>query len=374
MTTDACQYETMAWPAMAAADRLAWERIRALRPSLHSPYFTLEWCDAVQDARGDLMVVRISRGGTLVGFLPFHKGRLGAMRPAGGPLSDAHGFICGAGADIDAPAMLAALGARSYRFVGAPPDDPGLSAHARPSVAYALDLSQGYAAYRERQSGVQAKAFRNLRARQRRLELHRGTVEFISDDIDQATLAAVIELKREQYRRTGQIDVFRPAWTMRLLRQLAARQGPRLRGRLSSLRLDGKLAAGHFGLEADGVLHYWFTAYAEAFAAYSPGLMLLHRVAESCGLDGIDRIDLGGGAYRFKHEFADLRPSIGEGSVYGRGLLAGVARGAHGLARRVEALPLGRAASLPGRALSRLERLIAFHDAPPTARRAVRGG
>lgn len=376
MTDGPCQYETVAWTDLTVADRAAWEEFRALRPTLSGPWFTLAWCDAVHAVRGDLEVVRLLRDGRCEGLLPFHRGRLGAIRPAGGPLSDVHGFICPPGAAIDAPALVAALGARSFRFTGAPADDPGLAPWAAPDPGFSLDLAEGYDAYRSRRSQLQPKAFRNLRARHRRLDDACVEVDFRPDDPDPQALAALIELKREQYRRTRQIDVFAPAWTRSLLQRLAdlpcsEASDPRMRGRLSTLRLDGRLAAGHFGLQAEGVLHYWFTAYDPAFADYSPGLLLLHELARVLPAQGVNRIDLGGGGYRFKREFADLRPPLGSGVVHGRGLIAGAARGAEALAGGVGRLPLGRLSSLPARALRRLDRLIAFHEPATKSRPAA---
>lgn len=366
MTLGACQFETLAWPDLATDDRAAWARMRALRPGLGSPFFHPAWCDAVQAARGDLEVARISAGGECVGFLPFHRGRLGALRPAGGPMSDAHGFVCATDAPIDAAAAVRALRGRSFRFGAAPGDDPALAGLSRRADGYSLDLSRGYDAYLEARRAAQPKAFRNLRARIRKLEAAVGEIRFVADDRDPATLERILDLKRAQYRRTGQIDVFRPPWTGRLLRDLAARNGPGLRGRMSTLWLDGRLATGHFGLQADGVLHYWFTAYDPELSHFSPGLVLLHRIAEAVAAEGMTRIDLGGGAYRFKQEFADLRIPLGAGRVEGRGLLARAGGGADALARRIARLPFGNAATLPQRALARFDRMISFNE-PRTA-------
>jgi len=362
MTLGACQYETAPWTALDARDRAAWAEFRARRPGLASPFFHPDWGDAVHAARGDLEVARITLDGATAGFLPFHRGRLGALRPAGGPMSDAHGFICAPDAPIDAAAAVRALKGQSFRFGAAPADDPALGPLGRRADGFSLDLSRGYDAYLEARRAAQPKAFRNLRARIRKLEEATGEARFVADDRDPATLDRVLEMKRAQYRRTGQIDVFRPPWTGRLLRLLSGRTGPGLRGRLSTLWLDGRLATGHFGLQADGVLHYWFTAYDPELAVYSPGLVLLHRIAETVAAEGVTRLDLGGGAYRFKQEFADLRVPMGAGTVRGRGFVARAGQGAEAVARRIARLPLGAAASLPERALARVDRLIAFHE------------
>lgn len=370
MITGSYQYETYDWHSLSAADRAAWLGFRRARPSLSSPCFTLDWCDAVHAARGDLKVARIGHGGVFQGLLPFHHGHLGALRPAGGPMSDVHGFVCGPSAQIDPDSLVAALGARTFRFTGAPADDPGLAFAATPADGFALDLSDGYDAYVARRSAAEPKAFRNLRSRRRRLDGR--AVEIVADDRDPAALAALLALKSDQYRRTRQIDVFRPGWTRRLVDDVFSRPaGGALRGRLSTLRVDGRVAAGHFGLQADGVLHYWFTAYDPEFAAASPGVILLQSIAESVAGEGVARIDLGGGAYRFKQEFADLRTPLGAGVIRGRTLLAGAAHGAGLLARGIETLPIGRLASAPRRALRRLDRLIAFHEAPQDAPRSA---
>lgn len=363
MIAGSFHYETLDWPGLPAADRKAWLEFRRNRPSLSSPYFSLDWCDAVHAARGDLKVVRISHAGEFQGLLPFHNGRLGALRPAGGPMSDVHGFVCGPSARIDPESLVVALGARTFRFTGAPCDDPALAFSASPADGFSLDLSEGYEAYLTRRTGAEPKAFRNLRSRQRRLDGR--VVEFNADDRDPAALAALIDLKRDQYRRTRQIDVFRPEWTRRLAADIFVRPaGRNLRGRLSTLRVDGRLAAGHFGLEADGVLHYWFTVFDPAFATVSPGVILLQRIAEAVAAQGVTRIDLGGGDYRFKQEFADLRTPLCAGLIRGRTLLSGAAHGAGALARGIETLPIGNLASAPRRALLRLDRLISFHEAP----------
>ena len=357
------QYETLSWPSLTASDRAAWEGFRRTRPSLASPYFTLDWCDAVHAARGDLKVARLSHGGELQALLPFHEGRFGHLRPAGGPLSDAHGFVCGPNARVDPDGLVDAVGARMFHFSGAPTDDPGLAFASAPTNGFSLDLSQGYDAYVARQSAAEPKAFRNLRSRQRRLEGQ--TVEFNADDRDPAALANLLELKRAQYRRTRQIDVFAADWTRRLVADLFdrnARAG--LRGRLSTLRIGGCVAASHFGLQAGGVMHYWFTGFDPQFSDVSPGIILLQSIAETVAREGVTRIDLGGGVYRFKQEFADLRTPLGSGVIWGRSLLAGAARGAGLLTRGFETLPMGRLATAPRRAISRLDRLMAFHEAP----------
>ena len=47
MIAGSYQYETQDWDRLSAADRAAWLGFRRARTTLSSPYFTLDWCDAV---------------------------------------------------------------------------------------------------------------------------------------------------------------------------------------------------------------------------------------------------------------------------------------------------------------------------------------
>lgn len=362
------QIETAPWPEFGQTDRQAWDRMRASRSSLSSPFFTTSWCDAVHAARGDLMFARLTQQGEAVGFLPFHRGSLGRIRPAGGPLSDFHGLICEATLVVDARALMTALDAGALRLECAPSDDPLLGGQPLTAVDCAsIDLSDGYLAYAERQRRAVPKAFRNLRARSRRLIAEHRDVEFRLDDRDPAALEDVIRMKRDQYRRTGQIDAFGPSWTRALARNLFLAPRDGARGRLSTLWVDGRLAAGHFGLEATGVLHYWFPVYSGALAHLSPGILLLHSIAEAVSKDGVRRIDLGSGSYPFKKEASDLTLPAQAILLSGGGLAGGASRAVHAATRHCARWPIGQLAHFPDRVGRRLDRLSSFYE--PVARR-----
>ena len=118
------RFEQLKWRELTPLDRQAWRAFRAADPALRSPYFDLGWMDAVDRARGDLHVVKASRRGEPMGFLPFHPGLMGCARPAGGTFADWHGFVAAPDAEIDARAALAA-GPATLRFEGTPAGDRG---------------------------------------------------------------------------------------------------------------------------------------------------------------------------------------------------------------------------------------------------------
>lgn len=312
------EYDTSPWAALTDGDRAAWSRIRSERPQLGSPFFSLGWHDAIEATRADVEVLRIRRNGEPAGFLPFSRSPFGMLHPVGAPMADWHGLVGPADLRPGVSDLLRAARGKAFRFSGAPADDPFLqSARSGTATSFVMDLSDGYDAYEAEAKEIHPKAFRNLRARVRKL--HERRVEIRLDDRDPAHLAKVLSMKRSQYRRTGQIDIFSFGWTRDLIDTLFAKEDAHapesIRGLLSTLWIDGSLAAGHFGLQDDETLHYWFPVYDARFADLSPGIILLHKMAQASTQLGIRRIDLGDGDYRFKEDFANRHLPIIAGTA-----------------------------------------------------------
>jgi len=340
------------WSNLDAADRRAWRRLRATRASLSSPYFAWDWFAAIQAARGDLLVLRAEIDGESLAYLPFHRSPLGRIRPAGGPVSDWHGFMAGPDFHLSASDLVGALRSRALTFPFTPADDPVLAPLGRARGASALiDMSDGYAAYSAGQSRMRPKPFRNLRARERRLRSEHPEAILTTDDPE--ALGQAIALKSAHYRRTGQPDVLARPWVRRLLRDLGQATGSELRLQVSTLRDGPRLLASHIGLREGGLLHYWLPAYDPAAHAVSPGLVLLHAIARA--EDGLSVIDLGGGDYRFKEEFANA-----------------AAEHLHARLDPVRAIATGRLATIGRKLGRRLELVSSLHE--PEVKRVLGGG
>jgi CelD/BcsL family acetyltransferase involved in cellulose biosynthesis len=105
------------------------------------------------------------------------------------------------------------------------------------------------------------------------------------------------------------------------------------------------------------VLHAWFIAHSARLARYSPGLILLADVLGWAAAEDLGEVDLGPGAYRFKRSLASRTRVLTYGFV-GRPSAANLARvAAYGVRAAAEALPLGAASKLPGKAMRRLDLL-----------------
>jgi CelD/BcsL family acetyltransferase involved in cellulose biosynthesis len=157
--------------------------------------------------------------------------------------------------------------------------------------------------------------------------------------------------KSEQYRASGLTDAFDVAWTGQLMRRLMEIETPAFAGTCSVLRAGDEIVAVHAGMRSRNVLHWWFPTYSAAHAAYSPGILLLLRIAAALGTG---KIDLGKGDARYKRSLMTGAAPLREGSVELPSLAA--------TARRLRRLAEARSEwQLPLRALRRLERARRFN-------------
>jgi CelD/BcsL family acetyltransferase involved in cellulose biosynthesis len=84
---------------------------------------------------------------------------------------------------------------------------------------------------------------------------------------------------------------------------------------LSLLYAGERLVAGHFGMRGRSVWHYWFPAYDPEVAKYSPGLILLLKMAEHAPSLGVRTIDLGKGMSLYKQRLMNASVLLASGSV-----------------------------------------------------------
>lgn len=360
-------YEVLRWGELSAHDRATWAAWREQDRNLRSPFFDLGWLDVLQRCRGDVSVVRIARLGAALGFLPFHAGPY-RIRPAGGPFSDWHGFVAAPEESFDVRRAVGAAGAL-FCFSAAPEGQTLLAEFAEQHAqSHIMDLSDGFAAYAAPPGRAAPRAVRSWRRSVRKLEQDGRELKFVYDDSSPEVLAQLIRLKSAQHRRTGSVDVMSYDWSRRLLSAVHATRSDGFSGLLSSLWIDGELAAAHFGMRSGEVLHYWQPVYRPEFAAYGPGMILMRELAREGAERGLREIDLGPGDYRHKHELANgVAPMIG-GAVHAitaAGRLGAAVLGAKARWRR---LPVGRFSTLPDRALRRADRVLArFAPAPSRA-------
>ena len=85
------------------------------------------------------------------------------------------------------------------------------------------------------------------------------------------------------------------------------------------------------------------------------GLLLFQDILRWMDGEAYDRLDLGYGDYRFKRELSNTQLTLLHGFVGQPSAATLVREAAYGVRRVAEALPLGRASELPGKAMRRLD-------------------
>ncbi len=343
---------------LAAKDIKAWSRLQD-ETGLVSPFLSPQWvqaCAAVDgpDRRGAKVAI-LREHGDAVGFFPARTSRF-AAQPVGAPMCDYQALVARPDAAPDARDLVRALGVGRLDFSSAPQDQTLFRPFMRGQAhSHVIDFSHGYDAYAAERKSVGAGILQDTAKKRRKLEREHGAVGFSALTRDQAAFDALLAWKRAQYRETGQTDIFDAGWTGDLLQSLFDQPDAAFGGALFTLYAGGELAAAHFALRREDVLHAWFIAHDERFSRYSPGVILICDLLRWAAGEGVREVDLGPGDYRFKQSLANVHRPVGHGYV-GRPSPATFARAmAYQVRDAAEALPLGRLSTLPGKAMRRLD-------------------
>ena len=203
------------------ADWAIWRAMLEANPALASPYFRPEFARVAGRVSPGAAVAVFSRDGETVGFFP-HQRRGGAMQPLAAPMNDYHGIIAFPG---EAPSLEEAaevLGAARLNltaWVG----PTGLGEDRR-TVQVELDGS-GYDGWYAGRRVTFGKFFKDKERARRSMEAELGPLRVEHGLRDAALLDWLIDLKRDQYRRTGRHDIFACGWTADLLHALLKEEG-----------------------------------------------------------------------------------------------------------------------------------------------------
>ena len=142
---------------------------------------------------------------------------------------------------------------------------------------------------------------------------------------------------------TGLTDAFGVRWTRALLEEVMDIGTPASPAPARCCAPGDEIVAVHAGMRSKSVLHWWFPTYDPRYAAYSPGIILLLRIAAALGSG---KIDLGKGDARYKRSLMTGAAPLREGCVELPSLAAAV--------RRLTAAPGACAASsAPGGSIDR---------------------
>ncbi len=320
----ALQIEHRPFSRLSEEDLLAWRHLLA-QAATGGAFFSPAYARAVHETgRAETRIVLLRRAGALVGVMGLQRtqgwlGRLGLFEPLGGAMSDYFGLVAAPDVVTDWASLLSGAGVHCLYFTHL---DESQRAHGLQGDAPRIGLrtvvhADGGAAHWQALRQRDKKLVSDTERRERKLIQDHGEPVFrLMSDQPLADLRELVQLKNAQYLRTGKEGgALLDAANVRLLEALLRADDPHAQPRLSTLKVGDRLVAGHFGLQCGETLHYWFPVYDEAFAAYSPGRLLMKHVLHAASEAGIRVIDRGEGDTAAKREFAT------ESHVYFKGLL-----------------------------------------------------
>lgn len=303
-----------------------WRDFLAADPRLVSPYLQPEFTQVAGPATPGAAVALFLRGGDLVGVFP-HQRRGGAVLPLAAPLNDYHGVIAAPGEIIGLEDVAALLKARRLNVGGW----VGTAAAGEGRETVQVEMPAGYDAWYAERRSTFGKYFKDKERARRSFEAEAGVIRVETGLTDPALLDRLIELKREQYRRTGRHDVFACGWTRDVLHALVAGPRGRFGASIAALWGDDRLAAMELSLHATDQYHFWFPAYEPALARCSPGILLSMETMRRMSAQGYRVFDYGFAGEGYKKYFCNARREVIEAVVTAPGLGADVSQAAVGL-------------------------------------------
>ena len=298
------------------ADEAIWQAANALSASLpymSDPMLKPGFARLVARHRSDTHLILAWQDDTLVAFWPVHVRPGRWARPLGGPFSDWHAPLLAREVELDPLDLLRQAGVSGMTVFGYRPG-PGEPCRAGERVGVNLTvLNRPVEEWLETQRKIHPKHFKKMRRMRRNLERDFSEISVIADDRSEATFETLMGLKRAQYKRTGKHDVLASDWAQGLLADLRQLDSPDLRVEMTSLYLDGRLAAAEMNLRAGDVLHGWLTAFEADFANYSPGYVIVEEVLRGMPERGLYVYDAGCDRDDYKKYYCNVMSPIDRG-------------------------------------------------------------
>ena len=346
---------------LPAEVRARWSAAQAGEPRFDSPFLSPHWAQAVARAQGPGNGVKVAvqndRTGQPAAFLAVRTRGATAM-PVGAPMSDYQALVASPGFPADPRAMMRALHVSRYDFCHMQADDPAFFGHARgQNTSWIVEVADGYAAYEAERKAAGSGVLKDIDKKRRKAEREVGPARFTALSNCRADFETLIAWKRAQLMASGQTDLFKTPWVMRLMEALLETRDAGFGGGLYTLHLGDDLVAVHFHLRGGGTIHGWLIAHDPKFERYSPGLLLFQDILKSLDHGPYRRLDLGAGDYRFKRELSNHQQVVTFGFL-GAPSVSTLARTAiYGVRDIAESLPLGSVSALPGKAMRRIDLL-----------------
>ncbi|EGF90090.1 cellulose biosynthetic CelD-like protein [Asticcacaulis biprosthecium C19] len=314
---------------LTATDEALWNGFVAARAELVGPYFDLGYVQAIAPSVPNSGVARFYDGDQIAGYFAFQK-RGDILLPIGAPLSDYHAVISAPDFVADFDHLMRLTRTRRVEFQGLVGTSAGRGAHMGLTRRIA-DATDGFDHWWATQDAANHKFFKNVSRCMRNVEKDFGGFDFSWEKVTPELMDWTINLKREQYRRSGMHDVFGCRWTRGMLDRLAAVDSPDFGLRCGVLRHQGRLVAVEISLVQGEDVHLWFPAYDPDYGRYSVGILLTVAIIKNTEALGLKRFDFGTGGEDYKSPMTTSGGACLEGEVEIRRSLQSRALDAAGL-------------------------------------------
>jgi CelD/BcsL family acetyltransferase involved in cellulose biosynthesis len=294
----------------------AWIRLQAGNLDLVSPYFHPDFTRSIAAVRSDVEVAVVEADDGIVALFPFQREQKSHARPVGGIISDYQGLICARDFCFSPTELLRRCRLDAWDFDHLVASQSSLAPfHWSADASPQIDVSKGYEAYLDERRAAGSEQIKKTNNLVRRIEREIGALRFIPASTDVEALNVVLGWKSDRYKNTGATDLFVPGWIREAIYRIWEHRADGFSGALSLLYAGDQLIAGHMGMRSRSVWHYWFPAYDSRMAKYSPGLILLLKMAEHGPQAGVRTIDLGKGMDLYKARLMNASTLLASGRV-----------------------------------------------------------
>jgi CelD/BcsL family acetyltransferase involved in cellulose biosynthesis len=305
------QIEVVKADQLTVADRVLWRAMVDANPDLASPYFRWEFTEIAARVSPNAAVAILSKRGRTIGYFP-HQRRGSAIQPLGAPMNDYHGVIAMPGEAPSLATVAALLNAPRLNvsaWVG-----PSGAGELRETLM-TVTPEEGFDAWYAERRQTWGKYFKDKERARRSLEAEMGPIRVERGLTDPALLDQLIQLKRDQYARTGRHDIFACGWTRDLLHALMASKHEDFGASMAALWAGDRLTAIEYSLHAGDRYHFWFPAYQPELARCSPGILLTMDTMR-LGCDAGFRVfDFGFGGEGYKKYFCNATQTVREAVI-----------------------------------------------------------
>lgn len=287
-----------------------WHRIIAENPRFASPFFSPEYSLAVSQVIPNVWVGVQHEDDEPVAFLPFERSPEGIGSRL--RFCDFQGVVSIPGKIENMREFIRNCGLQAWEFDHLLADQTeSVPYHQNLHASYCMDLTQGFEDYIKERTTAGTSLIKKTRNLERRLEREHGQLRFELHDGNPSILTKLLEWRTSKYPKARHP----PEIEYQILRELLVERSSHCHGTLSVFYVNDEIAACHFGLRSPSAWHYWFPAYNPKLELFSPGNILLLRMAETAAKMGIRTIDLGKGEQDYKKRFSNKTVSIAEGYV-----------------------------------------------------------